>query len=715
VSTITRFGMDYETKSEADLEVVGLANYLAHPTTKILMAAFAEGDHKPKLWEPHRDPKPPAELTEALEDPFVLVSAWNVPFEKGVSRLKLGIDKPAPEWRDTMVKARYLSLPGKLSAAGKILGLSEDEAKDKEGDRLIQKFCSPAVLAQEGGLFGSTEAAFRDWSTDPEDWFKFGEYCKQDVVAERTIDKKCDKFPVPDHEWEAWCMDVEINETGWPVDMTLVRGAREIIVRDMERLTRRLVEITGLDNPNSVGQMLPWLRGQNYVFSSLNKTFVARALGGECPLTPEAIEALTIRKQTAKSSVKKYGVISDLVSPDGRLRNQYTFYGASRTGRWAAHGANVGNLPKAEKSVEKRLDLAVALVQKMDYEGIIKEFGNPLDVVSSTVRPSFRATPGHKLVVADLNAIENRGLGYICRCDSILQVFREGKDPYLAFAAVMYNIPYEILEAQFKAGDKSKRTNAKAPTLGCGYALNVGKLVVNEEDGTSTWTGLMGYARGMGIEMEFEVAQLAVKAFRAAYPEVKRTWKDLERAAIRAIRKPGTVVGVGAPQTDRDREYFLSKGRDPNVKPIISFKCHSDKVLEMILPSGRSLHYIDPQAVEVEREWDGEVKTSLEVTYYGKEQNKQVWGRVSTHGGKFLENADQALSRDVLVNGMKEARAMGFKLVGHTYDELIAEVPENGHLGVRELEGCMVVPPWWCGLDFPLGAEGDEMYTYQKT
>jgi DNA polymerase len=294
-----------------------------------------------------------------------------------------------------------------------------------------------------------------------------------------------------------------------------------------------------------------------------------------------------------------------------------------------------------------------------------------------------------------------------------LKIFREGKDPYLAFAVHMYKMSYEELEAEFKAGNKIKRTNAKPPTLGCGYALGVGKEVI--EDGVSTWTGLMGYARALGIELELEVAQLAVKVFRSAYPEVRRSWKDFERAAIHAIRKPGKIVGVGVPQSDRDREYFVSIGRNPDIPPIISFKCTSNKVLEMILPSGRSLHYIDPSVDLVEKEWDGEIKKSLEVSYYGKEQNKQVWGRVPTHGGKLVENADQALSRDVLVNGMKTAKARGFALVGSTYDELIAEVPENGHLGVKELIECMVVPPEWCGLDFPLGAEGDEMKTYQKT
>lgn len=677
------------------------------------MAAYAEADHKPKLWQPHLQPEIPAELKEALEDPFVLMAAWNCAFERGVSRYKLRIDKPINEWRDTMVKARYLSLPGSLAAAGPILGLRADEAKDKEGSRLIAKFCSPSVAGGSQGLFGTTPAGFRDWATDPEDWELFGDYCKQDVVSERAIDRKLDKFALPEHEWDAWFLDQKINETGWPVDMSLVAGAGVIVERDMARLTKRLVEITGLANPNSRDQMLDWLRTQNYGFSSLNKNFTARALAGECDLTPEATEALIIRKQTAKSSVKKYGVITNTVSPDGRLRYQYTFMGAARTGRWAAHGANVGNLPRPEKNVEKRMELAVELVQKMDYDAIIREFGNPLDVVSSTIRPSFRAPEGFKFVVCDLAAIENIMLSYICRCAAIRKVFEEGRDPYLDFATRMYNQTYEELDAEFKAGNKIKRTIAKPATLGCGYAMGAGEEGI-DEDGNKYWTGLMKYSRDMGIELSQEDATRSVQIFRQAYPEVTRSWKDFESAAVRAIRHPGEVAGVGVPFTEREKEYFLSKGRDIHAKPLISFRCTSDKILEMMLPSGRSLHYIDPRVDEVDAEWGGRSYKKLVISYHGKEQNKPIWGRVKTSGGKFLENSDQAISRDVLVNGMLLADEMGFEIVGHTYDEIVALVPENGPLGEAELEHCMTRVPAWCKDPIPLRAEAYSDVVYRK-
>src|SRR6185312_16516329 len=139
----TLFHLDYESRSEVDLDVRGLDNYVKDPSTEIILAAYAEGDHKVKLWQPHLEPELPPELKEALEDPFVTLAAWNASFERAMSKMKLGIDKPICEWVDTMVNARYVSLPGSLDHAGEILKIGTNYQKMEEGERLIRKFCSP--------------------------------------------------------------------------------------------------------------------------------------------------------------------------------------------------------------------------------------------------------------------------------------------------------------------------------------------------------------------------------------------------------------------------------------------------------------------------------------------------------------------------------------------------------------------------------------------
>ena len=137
----------------------------------------------------------------------------------------------------------------------------------------------------------------------------------------------------------------------------------------------------------------------------------------------------------------------------------------------------VQNLPRGEKAVKKRLELALDLLNREDYDGIVREFTDTkdpkdsitvVDFVITLMRSLFQATPGKKIIVADLNAIENRVLGYLARCPAINKVFQEGLDPYLAFAVSMFNQPYEVLLAEFEAGNKEKRTWCKAPVLGGG-------------------------------------------------------------------------------------------------------------------------------------------------------------------------------------------------------------------------------------------------------
>lgn len=704
--------LDYETRSCCDLEVRGLDNYVHDPSTQVLLAAYAFGDRAVKLWQPHLAPMP-EDLRDALESPFVTAYAWNVAFEREISKHVLGIDKPTCEWRDPMCSARYLSLPGSLDAAGEILGLTEDAAKLKVGKRLIKLFCEPEDIGGETTLFGISEPTFRDWRTDPKDWTLFGDYCKQDVVAERATLKKLEKFPLPESEWETWQLDQDINLRGWPIGMDVVRGAQGIVLKELERLGKRLLELTKLDNPNSGPQLLPWLRERGYGFGSLDKTMVARALNGECDMTPEATEVLILRGQTSKSSVRKYTNIADMVSADGRLRHQYTFMGAARTGRWAAHGVNVGNLPKPVKSIEKNLERAVELVRASDYEGVMREFEKPLDVITSTVRASFRATEGNQLVVADLSAIENVGIMFLSRCEKGLNVFREGRDPYLDFAMHFYKIPYADLVLEYLAGDKSKRNFCKPATLGAGFGLGAGEEGL-DFDGNVMWTGLMAYARAMQVIMLQEESKKAISIFRKEYKEVKQIWKDLEQAAVRAIKNPGQPVGVGVPQTERDREYFISKGRPVDLDPILSFQCHGKKVLELKLPSGRSLHYIDPRVEESEAEYEGRKYTQHKILYYGKQQNSSAWGLVPTFGGKILENAAQGWARDILVNGMKEATAEGFSIVGSTYDEAITEERIGSHLNVDLLCECLTRKPSWMPDGVPLSAAGFATVEYRK-
>ena len=387
----------------------------------------------------------------------------------------------------------------------------------------------------------------------------------------------------------------------------------------------------------------------------------------------------------------------------------------------SAHGVNMGNLLKPTKEVEKNLDLAVDLVRKMDYPTIIEKFKNPLDVAAGVQRSAFRAPEGYKFVVADLNAIENRVLGYLARCESILKVFRDRLDPYIAFAVGMYGQPYEELLAEFKAGNKEKRTVCKPPVLGGGYALGPGKEDTDSHTGTKIWTGLMGYARNMGVELTQDQATQAIASLRQQWKEVTWLCKDMERAAAFAIRHPGHLTGVGVPQLKWEFDLFERLGRTI-CEPRLNFKCHSDRVMELILPSGRSLYYWSPRVETQKKTWDGikdgrPVHREYEqdvIFYKSKDPKTKQWIETDTFGGHLVENADQGESRDILVHGMKLADQRGFRIVGTTYDEIITLVPKNSGLGVEQLCECMSREPERYKGQLPLAAEGFEDEIYRK-
>ncbi len=665
--------LDFESRSEIDLSVKGLDNYVTHPSTQILLLACALNKDEPKLWQPHLEPDLPPPIDDMLSDPFVRKVAWNAGFERHILKFILSRDIPLDEWLDPSVWAKHVSIPGSLDEASEVLGL-EAEAKTADGARLIDMFCYP-IREAHTSLYGFEPAIFRDWNTDPTDWKKFEAYCLQDVVAERAILRELQKFPLPDIEQRGWELDQRINERGVPIDPLICRNGLHMADQAKYVLGLRMKKITGLDNPNSRAQLLPWAQQHGYPYKSLGKPWVERALNGQLPT--DCREVFELRQQASKTSASKLEAIEDIVSSDGRVRNQFSFLGSSRCGRWAGRDIQPHNLPRPSKLVEKNMDLAVTLIRAGKHDEIKKKFTNEMDVVSSCIRPAFRAPEGKKFLISDLSAIENRGIGWITGCREILEVFIKGLDPYLDFGAKMFHKPYKDVT-------KDERQTAKPAVLGAGYRLSGGEEGV-DRFGNPIKTGLWGYCLQYGVEMTQEEAHDAVGVFRSEYKPVVNFWYALENVAS------DVICGAGP----------------RSVGPVTFELKHN--VLMIHLPSGRRLHYIRPRIEE--REFFGKMKPTI--IYQGRQQQTKIWGDITTHGGKLLENITQGISRDFLLNGMFETEKIGLPLVLHCHDELVAEVDNDGTLGIEDLKRCMEVRPKWA-LDFLLVAEGFESIYYRK-
>lgn len=749
--------LDFETASCLDLRKVGLDRYVKHPSTRAILLGWAFEDDEVQLWEPHLGPMP-VELRSALANPEVKKLAWNFPFEHNIAKHTLGIEIPFEHAIDPMVWARHLSLPGSLEAAGAAIGLPFDLLKKTEGKRLIKKFSEPFHKGGEETLFGISEPRFHNWEDEPADWTLFSEYCRQDVRAERAIFKIVSNVPLPEKEQRAWILDQKINHRGIPVNRHFVQNALTLSIESKKRLSTKLKDLTCLANPNSGPQFLPWAQKEGYPHQSLGKNFVKAALASDSGITPLCRQALKLRQETAKISYLKYETLLSTLSDDDRLRHAFAFMGASRTGRWSGKGGGdkgksvqVQNLPRPDKEIEKHYDRALELIEIGDYdlaEAELKtwfdpqpEFPSIIGLTTSCLRSIFQAPEGKKLVVCDFGSIENRVLGWLVDCDAIARVFREGRDPYLDFAARMYNLPYEKLYADYKgkngpeaqAAAKIMRQVAKPAVLGAGYGLGPGatrhcsvcdkelkrkwtccrehptakltyKAIIKEDgQGNKVKQGLMGYAANMGVKLTPEESYLAWETFRNSYPEVVDLWGAYQKAAA-SVLKTGKSVKAG--------------------KCIFQRRTRTDGtyILRIVLPSGRGLHYINAR-VETEikqRQSDGEDYELDKLMYdgighgVGQIGKGNQWGSVYTYGGKICENDDQGISRDILLEAMFAIDEMGGNIVMHCHDEPVCEEDDDPFaFGLSDMKFCMEATPKWApGLI--LAAEGFETKVYKK-
>ena len=384
--------LDFETRNVEDLAEVGLDNYSRTCEPVLLSWKLTGGVWN--LWRIYKEPMP-QQLCEALLDPTVIKVAWNAQFERVIFKNAPLFDNqfniPINQWRDPMILARSLSMPGALEKVCAILKMGEDEAK-LEGN-WIELFCQPRRKKKKDppGM-----GVYNDWNSHPQEWARFEEYCLRDGKVEENIWFKFLPLSFPEEQWEDYWMDQEINEFGMPVNVDRALKAYNMAVRYKAEAMEEMMALTGLDNPNSPKhQLLPWLQARGYKWGSLNKQFTEPVLkdyeaNGGSELSMIAYQVLSLRKKSSSSSFTKLARLVKEVGPDGRLRYQFSYMGAARTGRWSSPGINVQNMLRPIKVVKKNPDRAMQLVDAQDYETIMKENdGTVLPFVCSCIRLMF--------------------------------------------------------------------------------------------------------------------------------------------------------------------------------------------------------------------------------------------------------------------------------------------------------------------------------------
>lgn len=689
--------LDYETYSDLDLREVASSRYSRHGSTEVLMGAYEFNDNgNVEQWDAAGGQPIPKIVAEALVDPEVEKWAWNASFEIQITLNTLKIPTVIEQWKDSMILAMSCSLPGSLDKAGPIINIDDEHLKDKDGKRLMRKF-SIRKKSQRKATKGQLIRTY--WYDDVEDYEKYLLYNRRDVIAEGAIARRLMQFnSMSEEEWAMWHMDQRINQAGLPINMQMVQNASKVYHEVMAIQQAEMNEVSGLDNASSTQQLKPWLIENGYMFDDCQKGHIktARAYFDEKPdhweddqwdeyrANEPLKRVLDLRLETSRSSIKKFDSLLNATDSDGMLRNVLQFCGAQRTWRWAGRVFQPQNLPRPEKRFEKNIAIHAKQVEHLDWESLQLIYGNVFDLLASTIRPAAQAPEGKLLIDADLNAIENRVLGWMSGCTKILDVFKNKRDPYIDFATYIYNMPYDALWYEYKTqGNGAKRTIAKPGVLGCGYMLSAGEKKVNRQTGEIEATGLLGYAWDMGVKhFTPEQSKLSVDTFRREFHEVKTYWYGIERAAKKCIKtgRP-TSYGEGYAEIKFDR-----------LGPF----------LRMILPSGRALHYVRPRVEMVKAPW-GDMKETI--TYEGLNDRKQ-WVRMTTHPGKLTENADQAISRDLLAHGIMLSMNAGLDVRLHVHDQIIGlSLEDKAEEELALLIECMETPPPW-GPDIPLGSAG---------
>ncbi len=408
--------IDLETKSDRDITKCGVYAYVDSPYFAITLMSVSVDGGAVQLYDLACGDTVPENILRALADENVVKRAFNVNFERVCLSKYLREEYPqffrsysidadtvgdylSPVgWQCTMIHCRTLGLPSTLADEGAALKL--EQQKMPEGKALIKYFCIPYDTVNGVPQFHAPADA-------PDKWETFKAYNKQDVEAELAIDQRLSRFPVPDAIWEEFYLDQEINDRGIRVDMELVEAALTLDAQAKEKLSADMRRLTGIENPNSVYQLLDWLEGQGYKSDSLDKKQVRELM----KTAKDPVKSvLALRLMLSKSSVKKYQAMQTAACSDSRARGMFSFYGASRTGRWAGRIIQLQNLPQNHIP-----DLTEArdTVKHGYYDEVEMLYEDVPDTLSQLIRTAFVPRPGYKFIVADFSAIEARVIAWL--------------------------------------------------------------------------------------------------------------------------------------------------------------------------------------------------------------------------------------------------------------------------------------------------------------
>jgi len=608
---------DTETWSELDIKTCGTVKYCQ--SAEMILAGFLLEDTY-HVYDYCYNPVIPDWVTEHI-DSGGLVCAHNALFDFIVLR-KYFPNLKIEQMIDSMAIAAAHGLPQALGKVTPALHLSVQKYTD--GGKLVRRFCIPRKPSKNDDR---TRILPKE---DPKGWEEFRDvYLHLDIYSMREL---IDKLGVLTEKEQAYWVDTQrINLLGVPLDLPTSKLIQSKVANLVDEESSKFIRLTGLF-PTQRDRVLGWVREQGVKVLNLQAATVAEIL--DDPKTPLVVaQALEARANTTHMSFKKYDAFINAACEDDTAKGTLTYH-AAHTGRFGGRLIQTQNLTKGTIETNE----AVQLIQDGEFS---------IDLVKSSVRGMIHWPEG--MSICDWSGVEARGVQWIAKDKDALQVFVDGKDPYIWMASQIYGVDEEDVTPK-------QRFTGKQAILGLGYQMS--------------WKKFIEMVEGYGETISIDEAKVAVVIYRKVHKKLVALWANINDAAIMALSRPGRNIKVNQYISFINREDFLY----------------------MYLPSGRSIAYFEP--VMEENNWGG-------MTFsYMSMNDKNQYVRTRTYGGKLTENAVQGICRDILVEAVHKLVKAGYTPITHVHDEIVV----RGDI-IEYLESVMTEVPEWAE-GFPIDVEG---------
>jgi len=644
--------IDFESRSELDLTIVGTDNYAKHPSTYIWVAKYAIDQGPVREWTPE-DYFVPEDIERHMLERGE-VAAFSAQFEYQIWNeiLTKRYDWPAllaTQVHCVQARGYAMALPGSLALCAPAAGISS--RKDDTGHRLMLRMCRPRGYVKEKPI----------WWIDHSKKQRLFDYCADDVKVARELDIRL--APLSKQERKVWLLDQKINYKGVKIDRPLIQNCIKFIELAISHINAECDQLTNgeVTAISQIEQIKDWINAQSVTVESIAKDKITDLLRKKLPSNVRRL--LELRQEGGKTSTAKLRAMLNCASSNDRIKNMFQYHGAS-TGRWAGRKVQLHNMPRpAILKTQKQIETVIELINAQDFDTADLLHGSPMQIVSDLTRSVLVAGENCEFLCNDFNSVEGVVLPWLAGEQKVLDTFLEFGELYKPAAVEVYRVAIDKVTS-------SQRQVGKVVVLSMGYGGGVGAF--------------QQMAVNYGVKVTDEKAEQIKLAFRAANPNIVNYWYALERAAVNAVRHPGVAFGAGP--KDHRRVKFKTNG---------SF-------LRCRLPNGKMICYPYPKIKPVETPW-GQFKDAL--IYKGRNsRTNQQWVDLSTYGGKLAENITQATARELLAEAMLRLDALDYNVVMHIHDEIICE-HAIGTKSLSEMDSIMCNSEDWAeGL--PVLADG---------